>query len=186
MSLRACLLGVAALLPLSLASLGSGCGSTITVQPPPDDDEDGSGGQGGFLFVTGGGGTTPDGGQSDALPDYEDPGCPNKPPPLEDFQCDPYDQLNGDCLSGEGCYIYVQYPSEPCGQEVYGSFCSPAGNGQQGDPCGGGLDCAGGHVCVITGSGTQCVELCSLEGNTGCPPGLVCEPIDVEGFGGCL
>jgi hypothetical protein len=185
MSLRACLLGVAALLPLSLAALGSACGTTVTVAGP--DDDDGKGGQGGFLFVTGGGGTTPDAGpQPDALPDYVDPGCPNQPPPATDFQCDPYAQFNGDCAPGDACYIYVQYPSMPCGQEIYGSFCYPAGSGQQGDSCNGGLDCAAGHVCVITGSGTQCVKLCKLSGNAGCPPGLVCEPIDVEGFGGCL
>jgi hypothetical protein len=185
MSLRAWLLGVTVLLPVTIAAIGAGCGSTITVLAPADDE--GAGGTGGFLFVTGGGGTTPDGGGAhDALPDYEDPGCPNQPPPIQDFQCDPYNQFNGDCLSGEACYIYVQYPSQPCGQEIYGSFCYLAGSGQQGDSCNGGLDCAAGHVCVITGSGTQCVKLCKLQGVSGCDPGFVCEAIDVEGFGGCL
>ena len=143
------------------------------------------------MFLDGGGGagnSGPAGGAppDSGLPDYVDPGCKDEPPPIQDFTCDPYAQFNGDCLPGEGCYIYVQYPTVPCGQEVYGSYCAPAGTGQQGSPCGGGQDCSPAHVCVITGSGTQCVELCPLTGQDGCPSGLVCEPIDVEGFGGCL
>lgn len=184
---RAYLIVAAALLPIAAGSLGSGCGSNIVVVPPSETT--GEGGDGGFLFLDGGGGTNqPAGGAPNdgGLPDYDDPGCDDQPPPLEAFDCDPYNQFNGDCGPGEGCYIYVDYPSMPCGQEVYGSFCSPAGTGQQGASCGGGQDCAPAHVCVITGSGTQCVELCPLTGPDGCPPGLVCEPIDVEGFGGCL
>lgn len=122
----------------------------------------------------------------DAFPDYTDPGCPDAPPPIYDLQCDPYDQDNGDCGLGEGCYIYVQYPTEPCGQEIYGAYCFPEGSGGQGAPCGGGQDCAAGFVCVVSGSGNQCIQLCHLSGPDGCPPGLVCEPIDVEGFGGCI
>jgi len=183
---RALLILAAALLPVVTAGLGTGCGSKITVTPGT-----GGGGDGGhFIFLDGGGGSTstmPDGGMPDGdLPDYEDPGCPDQPPPLEMFTCDPYDQNSGQCLPEEGCYIYVDYPSAPCGQEVYGSSCLPAGNATQGESCGGALDCAAGFVCVITGSGTQCVELCSLTGPNTCPPGLVCEPIDVVGFGGCL
>lgn len=125
-------------------------------------------------------------GGTDAFPDYVDPGCPNKPPPIYDLQCDPYVQGNGDCFFDEGCYIYVEYPPDPCGQEIYGAVCVPAGTGQQGDPCGGPQSCGPGLACVITGSGTQCVTLCPLEGADNCPQGMVCEPIDVEGFGGCL
>jgi hypothetical protein len=183
---RAYLILAAALAPIAAGGIGSGCGTDIVVVTPP---QKGDGGEGGFIFLDGGGGTTqPAGGAPNdgGLPDYDDPGCKDQPPPIEDFTCDPYDQLNGDCSPGEGCYIYVDYPSTPCGQEVYGSFCAAAGTGQQGAPCGGGQDCAPSHVCVITGSGTQCVELCPLSGQDGCPPGLVCEPIDVEGFGGCL
>jgi hypothetical protein len=181
---RPFLLAMAATLPIVAASLGSGCES-VTVQP----GDGGEGGSGGFLFLDGGGGThLPVGGHGpdSGLPDFMDPGCGDPLPPLQDFQCDPYDQFNGDCMAGEGCYIYVQYPSEPCGQEIYGALCLPAGMGEQGASCSGGQQCAPGHVCVITGSGTQCVHLCSLTGKDGCPPGLVCEPIDVEGFGGCL
>lgn len=122
----------------------------------------------------------------DALPDYVDPGCPDAGPPIEEFDCDPYHQFNGDCMPGEGCYIFVGYPSEPCGQETYGSLCLPAGSGTQNSPCGGAQDCGAGFVCVVSGSGDQCVQLCQLQGISGCPAGLVCEPIDVEGFGGCL
>lgn len=184
---RAMLIVAAALLPVSMAGLGAGCGSNITVNP----GSGGAGDGGDFLFLVGGGGssatTTPDGGMPDGdLPDYEDPGCPDQPPPLEMFSCDPFDQSNGDCLPEEGCYIFVDYPSQPCGQEIYGSSCLPSGTATQGEACNGALDCAAGFVCVISGSGTQCVELCSLTGPNSCPPGLVCEPIDVVGYGGCL
>jgi len=186
MTRKAWLILGAALFPFGITTVSSGCKTDVTVVSPAGTG--GEAGAGGFLFLDAGsssGGSTmnpPDG----SLPDYEDPGCPNKPPPLEQFDCDPYLQGNGDCPAGEGCYIFVDYPTEPCGQEIYGSFCSPEGGGQQGDSCGGGMDCAGGYVCLITGSGTQCAQLCQLAGESGCPPGLVCEPIDVVGFGGCL
>lgn len=187
MHLRAYLIGAALLAAPAAAVMASGCGSDVTVI---GDDPDGTGGEGGFLFLDAGkdGATPPsDGGPTwDALDDYTDPGCPDKPPPLEEYQCDPYNQGNGDCLPGEGCYIFVDYPVEPCGQEIYGSYCGPAGGSQQGEQCSGGQDCGAGLVCVITGSGNQCVQLCNLSGPSGCPPGLVCEPIDVQGFGGCL
>ena len=60
------------------------------------------------------------------------------------------------------------------------------GTGQQGAGCQGGQACAAGFACVVSGSGDQCVQLCELQGGSSCPPGLVCEPIDVKGFGGCL
>jgi hypothetical protein len=182
---RAAVLVLVALAPVGVAALAGGCGSQVMVGGPEDDPAEGGGG---YVFLDAGHGgkdsgkPPPDG----DLPDYEDPGCPGKPPPMEDFQCDPYHQHNGDCLPDEGCYIYVQYPDEPCGQEIYGSYCYAAGWGQQGDACGGGFDCGAGLVCVITGSGTQCVQLCSLTGPNQCPPGMVCETIDVVGFGGCL
>jgi hypothetical protein len=117
---------------------------------------------------------------------YHDPGCPDAGPPKQDLACDPFHQGNGDCAAGEGCFIFVNYPSEPCGQETYGATCMAAGPGKQGDACGGAIDCSPGFVCVVSGSGNQCVELCHLSGAATCAPGLVCEPIDVEGFGGCL
>ena len=122
----------------------------------------------------------------DVLPDYVDPGCPDADPPPVENECDPYHQDNGDCPPGYGCYIFVKNPKGPCEEESYGSSCAASGTATQGEACDGGLDCAAGYECVITGSGTQCVKLCPLEGGDGCPPGLVCEPIDVKGFGGCL
>lgn len=173
----------ALVLPTALAALVAACDNNVIV---PDGDG-GSGGEGGestaSKTTTGPGGK--DAG-TDALSEFTDPPCDDPPPPLEEFTCDPYAQGNGDCSFGEGCYIYVDYPPEPCGQEIYGSLCLPAGTGQQGDPCNGAQSCGGGFVCVVTGSGTQCVALCELDQIGVCPSGLVCEPIDVEGFGGCL
>src|SRR5690606_4964526 len=111
------LIPAAALFPVAVAGA---CGTDVVVVTA---EESGGGGHGGFLFLDGGGGShVPVGGASSdgGLPDYVDPGCMNQPPPIEDFACDPYNQLNGDCLAGEGCYIYVNYPTTPCGQEVYG------------------------------------------------------------------
>lgn len=167
----------------ALVIASPGCGNTV-IEIKPGDGGGGSGGSEPSTTTTGGNST--DGGLDgkDALPDYVDPGCPDSGPPLTDFQCDAYEQTG--CFDGEGCYIYVQYPQEACAQEIYGSYCAPAGFGEQGDPCGGGPECGGGLVCVITGSGTQCVQLCPLQGDSGCPKGYTCEAIDVEGFGGCF
>jgi hypothetical protein len=174
LSIPALLVGVAA----------SGCGEVIEIDPGEDAGKGGDARHDSKL-TTGVGGDDPGEDGPDALPDYVDPGCPDATP-IEDFECDPYKQFGGDCPLGEGCYIFVQYPTEPCGKEIYGAFCQPAGPGKQGDPCAGGRDCGAGFVCVVSGSGNQCIKLCKLSGDDGCPPGLVCEPIDVEGFGGCL
>lgn len=183
---RSLLLLMALGAPLPALGLAAGCGNTIAV------DGDPSGGAGaGVGGDTATGPTTGPGGKDggkDALDEFNDPGCPDSGPAPGNFQCDPYHQNNGQCGPGEGCFIFVQYPEpgEVCGQEIYGAVCQPAGFGGQGDACFGGGDCQGGFVCVVTGAGNQCVKLCPLVGNDGCPPGLVCEPIDVEGFGGCL
>lgn len=163
----------------------TGCGNTVIEIKPGD----GGGGTNSTDSSSSAGGIHKDAGNpdaKDALADYIDPGCPDKPPPMTQFECDPYHQDNGDCMPGDGCYIFVQYPNDPCDQEIYGAYCAPAGGGKQGSPCGGGPDCGAGLVCVITGSGTQCVELCPLKGLSGCPEGLTCEAIDVEGYGGCF
>ncbi|WP_437719190.1 hypothetical protein WMF45_23965 [Sorangium sp. So ce448] len=169
--------------PLPGLGLAVGCGQTVIVDDPSADG--GGGGEAGAPPVTTGGGGGSDPGR-DPLEEYEDPGCPDTGPPITDFACDPYDQSSDFCAPGEGCFIYVQYPDEPCGQEIYGAYCAPAGPGRQGDPCSGGSQCGAGFACVVTGSGTQCVELCALSGDDNCDPGFVCEPIDVAGMGGCL
>ena len=168
--------------PLPGLGLAVGCGQTVIVDEP---SAGGGGGEAGAPPVQSGGGGGSDPGR-DPLEEYEDPGCPDTGPPVTDFACDPYDQASGFCAPGEGCFIFVQYPDEPCGQEIYGAFCAPAGPGRQGDPCSGGSQCGAGFACVVTGSGTQCVELCALSGDDDCDPGFVCEPIDVAGMGGCL
>jgi hypothetical protein len=186
MRMRPLLIVVLSLVPATTIAAAGACGG---VTYDPDDDAQGGagGGTGGDDATSGSAGHQSDGGGGkDAFDEYVDPGCPDAGPPISDFQCDPYAQGNGQCAPGDGCFIYVQYPEEPCGQEIYGSVCAPQGPGQQGDGCGGALDCSGGYVCVISGSGNQCVQLCALAGEDGCPSGLVCEPIDVEGFGGCL
>jgi hypothetical protein len=79
----------------------------------------------------------------------------------------------------------VDYPTGPCDREEYGTQCAAEGFGRQGDACETGR-CAGGFICVVTGQGDQCIELCVLDGPRTCPAGLVCQPVDVEGFGGCF
>ncbi|WP_129356725.1 hypothetical protein [Sorangium cellulosum] len=169
--------------PLPGLGLAVGCGHTVIVDDP---SVGGTGGEAGSpRGPDGWGGGGADAGE-DPLDEYIDPGCPDAGPPITDFQCDPYDQASGSCGPGEGCFIYVQYPREPCGQEIYGAYCALAGSGGQGDPCGGGEGCGAGFTCVVTGAGTQCVALCALDGDDSCDPGFVCEPIDVQGIGGCL
>jgi hypothetical protein len=174
---------ISSALPFALLVASPACKDRVII--PHGEGGAGVGGAGSSTSTLEGSGGK-DGGGKDAFPDYTDPGCMNQPPPIEDFECDPYSQGNGDCTAGNACYIYVDYPSEPCGQETYGAVCEPAGIGGQGDPCQGATDCIGGAACVVTGSGTQCVMLCPLMGPSGCPSGTVCEPIDVEGYGGCL
>lgn len=119
----------------------------------------------------------------DALPEYDDPGCSIIPPPIEQYECDPYGPAS-QCDMGTSCYPFVQYPKAPCEPETYGAVCYPSGDGSQGDPCVDG--CKAGHVCVISGQGTQCVQLCDLGAANPCPDGLVCGAVDVPGIGGCI
>jgi hypothetical protein len=120
-----------------------------------------------------------------ALDTWFDPGCPDAPLPAKDFKCDPLKPAPGDCGKNQACFPYVDYPTDPCGHEVYHAACFPAGPGRQGDPCSE-VTCAAGFICVATGAGNVCVSLCNPGKAGGCPEGLVCGPTDVPGVGGCL
>jgi hypothetical protein len=161
------------------ACAAGGCSPTVVTFPGSDTGGSHHGGPG---VGAGGSGS----GSADAGDNYVDPGCPDAGKKQTMFECDPYNQNNGNCPPGEGCYIFSIPPQTTCGEEVYGAQCSPQGTGTQGDPCGNAGGCAAGFTCVVTGAGTQCIRLCELQGGMGCPDGLVCEPIDVQGFGGCL
>jgi hypothetical protein len=152
----------------------------VVTESPPD----GTGGRHGIHAGVGGGSNG--GGPADAGDEFVDPGCPDAGMKMTDFTCDPYNQNNGDCPPGDGCYIFATPPQTACGQEIYGAQCAHEGPGKQGDPCDTGNTCSAGLACVVSGSGNQCVTLCELMGAAACPSGLVCEPIDVQGFGGCL
>lgn len=165
------------------AGSGGSAGSAGSGGRAGDDGGAGTAGQGGSAGSGGRDAGSPwDAGGADG---YVDPPCPDAPPPPPDWECDPLAASTG-CGAGEACYPYVVYPSSRCDQERYGSVCRRAGRGGQGVDCYGGDDCAAGFVCVVTGQRTQCVQMCPLRGETGCPRGLVCEPVDVEGIGGCF
>ena len=132
--------------------------------------------------------TTLDGSSPDnGFEEYHDPGCPDAAP-IVDNECDPMAPKPGGCKGGMACYPYVVYPDpgDPCGVETYGATCEFPGTATQGDPCGGVQECAAGFVCVVSGAGDQCVKLCSLDTPGACTNGMVCEPIDIPGYGGCL
>lgn len=116
---------------------------------------------------------------------FIDPMCPDTPPPKTDYKCDPFKPGTGDCKSGQACYPWVEYPTEPCEFEIYRSGCYPAGSGKQGEPCGA-SSCAAGFACVASGAGNVCVAMCKPGTPGGCPEGLVCNTTDVPGIGGCL
>lgn len=116
---------------------------------------------------------------------WVDPGCPDAPAPKPSYACDPLKTPPGDCKAGEACYPYVEYPTSPCDHEHYYSACFPAGTGKQGDPCSS-AECAAGFACVVSGAGNVCVKMCKPGDFGACPDGLVCEPTDVPGIGGCL
>jgi hypothetical protein len=176
---------------LAALTVAASCGGTTGYEPGDDDGGPSFGG-------TSAGGTggrpvldaadvedTPDVG-ADVHSDYVAPECPDAALPPIEQECDLFADVSG-CPLGLGCFPYVEYPApgDDCAQERFGTQCLLAGSGLQGEPCGAG-DCAANHLCVLTGEGTICVELCSTFGGDTCPAGLLCEPIDVQpGVGGC-
>jgi hypothetical protein len=137
--------------------------------------------------------TTDDSGTFGRQPDgstdgntYVDPQCPDAGSPQTVIECDIFGPNT--CGPGEACYPASIPPRHPCESEIYGAFCLGVGSGTQGSSCDNTLGCAPGYVCLITGTSTQCAELCELGGGGthGCAEGYVCEPIDVPGFSACL
>lgn len=169
----------------------TGCGGEAQVDLGRRDDVLPSPGGTASYAGSGGGGS---GGQTSQMPPvepsepppFEEPGCPptTSPPPVR--ECDPLEQVSG-CPDGQSCFPFVDYPSGPCEVERFGTFCALSGSGTQGDSCAA-EPCAAEHICVSTGRGTQCARLCALSDDSRdvCAPGLLCLPIDIEGFGGCL
>ncbi|HEX4340024.1 MAG TPA: hypothetical protein VH062_29150 [Polyangiaceae bacterium] len=148
-----------------------------------------SGAQAGASFadagVTGAGGafSSSDAGLSDVR--YVDPGCPPAAKIQGPRACDPFaTDVGSECAHGDRCVPYVQY-ADQCKTEEIGTQCQPSGTGRQGDDCAVD-DCAGGFVCVTAGTGFQCAALCQLTkaGDT-CTSGLICTPLDVDGFFVC-
>lgn len=141
-----------------------------------------------------------DGGRTGSLPDagdsgprydvYVDPGCDAGPVrgdggPRREYECDPLDFDS--CPPGLACYASAVPPDGPCGEETFISYCTAPGPGRQGDDCLGHGDCAGGHLCVVTGAGTQCVNACDVGGGEPrCPRGFLCRSTDVPGYGACF
>lgn len=115
---------------------------------------------------------------------FVEQGCGDVPERIAEMDCDPFQPLDG-CATGQGCQPYVQYPSSPCEPEVYGARCDWVGTGTQGESCSL-YPCAAGYLCIATGQGTQCARICDLSVDSGCPPGLVCGSIDIEGIGTCF
>jgi hypothetical protein len=85
------------------------------------------------------------------------------------------------CPFGYQCIPTVTY-GEKCHTEEIGTRCAVAGTAAQGDDCTV-ADCAAGFVCVSGGTGYECAALCHVQSD--CPPGLLCAPLDVDGYGVC-
>lgn len=117
-------------------------------------------------------------------PTFADPGCPEIEEPPDSIVCDPL-LGSSECGDGYACSPYVDYPSEPCEAERFGTECALAGPGIQGDSCV--LDdCAAGFLCVAGNQGTVCAQLCVSPGPNTCPVGLLCGTVDLKGYGVCF
>ena len=124
----------------------------------------------------------------DVVSDYVDPGCPDAEPPEGLHECEPLASPTG-CEPGLACYPYLDRPEgDGCNFEEFGTVCLPPGGSQAGERCGDdSFDwCGAGLLCVVGAlPGARCLELCDPYGPSTCPDGLVCAPVDVEGFGVC-
>jgi hypothetical protein len=118
----------------------------------------------------------------DAFPMHREDACPDAPfvpPPL---RCDPFAQ-GTQCRSGEACYPIPPRATDGCRPGTYATACLPEGTGRQGAPCDDGTDCAGGYVCVTSGLGDLCLQLCRTGEVGACSDGLVCSELDITGSG---
>jgi hypothetical protein len=121
------------------------------------------------------------------FPVFRDDACPDAPrdPPI--IECDPFVMTGTQCAPGNACYPITPRAQDPCNPGQYSTRCFPAGAGVQGTPCSDGSECAGGFICVKTGSGDQCAKLCRTDQFGQCDTGRVCRIVDVSGsgFGAC-
>lgn len=145
----------------------------------------GSGGR----STTGGSPSSGAGGQitSGGTP-FVDPGCPDVEPPPAIKECDPLEVVTT-CPVGTGCYPYVDHPfGQGCGTQTYGALCLETGSGTQGAACGDGTDgCAPSFICVVGAHpGRHCAKLCTFDGPSNCPPGMICGDVDIDGYGVCF
>jgi hypothetical protein len=119
------------------------------------------------------------------LPSYHEDACPDVPLPDAEALCDPL--ARGQCPAGYACYPFPPDGIDPCHPGPYRMMCAKEGSGSQGAPCGTGLEgCQAGTICAVTGQGDQCITLCRPGAIGACPNGMVCERLDIPGFGGCL
>jgi hypothetical protein len=152
----------------------------------------GSGGTGGGLAGFGGSGRGGSSGRAgsagtgSAGNPYDDPGCPNTPPPPGFEQCDPFATPTG-CDPGFTCKPHIDHPyGEGCDQQIFNMLCEIAGSGVTGSPCDSGYDCGDGLICVVgAGAGSLCLPMCALDGSADCAPGYVCVETDAKGVGVC-
>ena len=104
---------------------------------------------------------------------------------MTSYECDPFNPTR-DCAAGTACYPFIEYPSVPCGQEIYRATCVPAGTIPVDGFCTGGERCAPGLTCFVTGSGNRCLHLCRIDGSEPlCPRGQICQATDLPDFGAC-
>jgi hypothetical protein len=125
-----------------------------------------------------------DAGQDTRLPEFQEDACPPASPPPPEIHCDPLG--TGECPSGTACFPFPPQGHDPCHPGPYVMECAQAGRGTQGMACGDGSWCEGGHVCAVTGRGTQCLRLCRPGSIGVCPEGMVCGRLDIPELGGCI